>query len=174
MVEAEKKWPASEVEFRKVDALVPYARNARTHSPAQVDQIAASILEWGWTNPVLVDEGGMLIAGHGRILAATKLGIEDVPCMVARGWSESQKRAYVVADNRLALNSSWDEEMLRVEFGELADLGELNLELTGFTASEIDFFTTEPDFSSDSETNDRLDKKKTITCPECAHEWEPE
>lgn len=98
-------WPASKVELRKVSELVPYARNSRTHSDEQVSQLAASIREWGWTVPILVDEEGGLIAGHGRIMAAKKLGIAEVPAMVAQGWSEAQKRAYVLADNKLAENA---------------------------------------------------------------------
>jgi P27 family predicted phage terminase small subunit len=93
-----QEWPADKVERWQLDRLVPYARNARTHSDAQVAQIAASVREWGWTVPVLVDESGMLIAGHGRVLAARKLGLSEIPVMVARGWSEAQKRAYVIAD----------------------------------------------------------------------------
>lgn len=129
-------WPADKVGRRPVADLVPYARNARTHSPAQVDKIAASIREWGWTNPVLVDEQGGIIAGHGRVLAARKLGIEEVPVMVAGGWTEAQRRAYVLADNRLALDAGWDEEMLRTE---LADLGEMgfDLPLIGFSDAEL-------------------------------------
>jgi len=105
-------WPADKVERRAVASLVPYARNARTHSPAQVEQISASVKEWGWTVPVLVDEAGGLIAGHGRVLAAKKLGLADIPVMVARGWSDAQKRAYVLADNRLAENAGWDDALL--------------------------------------------------------------
>jgi DNA modification methylase len=129
-------WPADSVERRKVADLVPYARNARTHSEEQVGQIAASIREWGWTVPVLVDEQGGIIAGHGRIMAAQKLGLADVPCMVATGWTEAQKRAYVIADNKLALNAGWDFELLKVEFGELQGL-DFDLGLTGFGEDEI-------------------------------------
>jgi ParB-like chromosome segregation protein Spo0J len=86
------KWPADKVERWPVERLIPYARNARTHSPAQVDQIAASIREWGWTNPVLVGEDDMIIAGHGRVLAARKLRISEVPVMVAAGWTERKRR----------------------------------------------------------------------------------
>ena len=82
------EWPASSISQRKVDRLVPYAQNARTHSPEHVEQIVESIQEWGWTNPVLIDEGGMIIAGHGRILAAQAMGIETVPVIVARGWTQ--------------------------------------------------------------------------------------
>lgn len=125
------KWPADAIERRKVSQLIPYARNARTHSDAQVAQIAASIREWGWTNPVLIDAEGGLIAGHGRVLAARKLGIEDIPCMIATGWSDAQKRAYILADNQLALNAGWDTEMLKVEIGELGIEG-FDLGLIGF------------------------------------------
>jgi DNA modification methylase len=125
------KWPADNIERRKLSELIPYARNARTHSDAQVAQIAASIREWGWTNPVLIDAEGGLIAGHGRVLAARKLGIEDVPCMVATGWSDAQKKAYILADNQLALNAGWDIELLKVEIGELGAEG-FDLGLIGF------------------------------------------
>lgn len=125
-------WPADKVERRKVSELVPYARNARTHSDAQVRQIAASIEEWGWTNPILVDESGGLIAGHGRLMAADKLGLKDVPVMVATGWTEAQKKAYILADNQLALNAGWDTEMLSVELKDLE--GEFDLDLIGFNS----------------------------------------
>ena len=125
------KWPADAIERRKVSALIPYARNARTHSDAQVAQIAASIREWGWTNPVLIDAEGGLIAGHGRVLAARKLGLDDIPCMIATGWTDAQKRAYILADNQLALNAGWDIELLKVEIGELGIEG-FDLGLIGF------------------------------------------
>lgn len=121
-------WPADKVERRDVSALAPYARNSRTHSAEQIDQIAASIREWGWTVPVLVDPDGEIIAGHGRILAAQKLGIKDVPCMVAEGWTDAQKRAYVIADNKLAENAGWDETVLGLE---LSALQELDFDLSG-------------------------------------------
>ncbi|MFN4287731.1 MAG: site-specific DNA-methyltransferase [Brevundimonas sp.] len=129
-------WPADKVERRSVSALVPYARNARTHSEEQVAQIAASIREWGWTVPVLVDEDGGLIAGHGRVLAARKLGLTEIPVMVAAGWTEAQKRAYVLADNKLALNAGWDAELLRVELTDLQAF-DFDLGLTGFSDDEL-------------------------------------
>jgi ParB-like chromosome segregation protein Spo0J len=113
------QWPADHVERRSVALLIPYARNARTHSDAQVAQIAASIREWGWTVPVLIDEAGGRIAGHGRILAARTLGLDYVPVIVAAGWSEAKRRAYALADNKLALNSGWDEAMLAFELNDL-------------------------------------------------------
>ena len=131
-----KHWPADKVERRKVADLTPYARNSRTHSDEQVAQIAASIKEWGWTVPVLIEPDGGIIAGHGRVMAAQRLGITDVPCMIADGWSEGQKRAYIIADNKLALNAGWDDEMLRVEFAELGDMG-FDLGLTGFGEMEL-------------------------------------
>jgi DNA modification methylase len=124
-------WPADQVERRPVAALIPYARNARTHSDEQVAQIAASIREWGWTTPILVGEDGTIIAGHGRVLAAQKLGIAEVPVMVARGWSEAQKRAYIIADNQLALNAGWNFELLKLELVDLEDAG-FDLDLIGF------------------------------------------
>jgi DNA modification methylase len=126
-----KEWPADKVERRLVADLIPYARNARTHSDAQIAQIAASVNEWGWTTPVLVDEAGSIIAGHGRVMAARKLGLADVPVMVASGWSEAQKKAYVLADNQLALNAGWDIDLLKVEVGDL-DAEGFNLDLIGF------------------------------------------
>ena len=124
------------LETIQIGALIPYARNSRTHSDAQVAQIAASIKEFGFTNPVLIDGGGGIIAGHGRVLAARKLGLTDVPCIRLDHLTDAQKRAYVIADNRLALNSGWDTEMLKVEFADLQELG-FDLELTGFDLDEI-------------------------------------
>ena len=119
-----------------VESLVPYARNARTHSEAQVAQIAASIEEFGWTNPVLVDGDGGIIAGHGRVLAALTLGISKAPCIEIRHLSEAQRRAYVLADNKLALNAGWDEHLLTAEFLDLEAL-DFDLALTGFDPDEI-------------------------------------
>ena len=128
--------PADKVERWDISRLTPYARNSRTHSDEQISQLAASIKEWGWTTPVLVDEDGSIIAGHGRTLAAQRLKMTEVPVMVAKGWSEAKKRAYVIADNKLAMNAGWDNEMLALELGEIGDLG-FDLDLTGFTADEI-------------------------------------
>lgn len=136
-------WPADQVARRAVDSLIPAARNARTHSDAQVAQIAASIREWGWTMPVLVDEAGTIIAGHGRVLAARQLGLQTVPVMVASGWSEAQRRAYALADNQLALQAGWDEDLLRIELGDL-QLGGFDLELTGFGGDDLAALLAEP------------------------------
>lgn len=119
-----------------LDTLIPYARNARTHSDEQVAQIAASIREFGFTNPVLVDGEGGIIAGHGRVLAARRLGLTEVPVIRLDYMSEAQKRAYIIADNKLALNAGWDDELLALELGELNDLG-LDLAITGFAEDEL-------------------------------------
>lgn len=140
---SEKKWPSDKVEKVHIDKLIPYARNARTHSDEQVAQIAASINEWGWTTPVLVDEAGEIIAGHGRVMAARKLGIEQIPTMTATGWTDAQKKAYVLADNQLPQNAGWDMDLLKVE---MQDLGEMDfdLNLIGFDGDMIADLLTEP------------------------------
>ena len=125
------------IEQVKLDALIPYARNSRTHSENQVAQIAASIKEFGFTNPVLIDETGSIIAGHGRVMAARKLAITDVPSIRLTHLTEAQKKAYVIADNKLALNAGWDDEMLAVELTDLKDMG-FDLDLTGFSTDEIE------------------------------------
>lgn len=125
------------LEYVPVDGLIPYARNSRTHSETQVLQIAASIREFGFTNPVLIDGEGGIIAGHGRVMAARKLGLETVPALRIEYMTEAQKRAYVIADNKLALNAGWDEEMLALELGELME-GGYDVSLTGFEKDEID------------------------------------
>lgn len=120
----------------KIDQLVPYARNARTHSSDQVNQIAASIKEFGFTNPVIIDEAFGVIAGHGRILGAKKLGLKDIPCIQVTGWTDAQKKAYVIAYNKLALNAGWDETILGLEMAELVEMG-FDLQLTGFNPLEL-------------------------------------
>ena len=134
---AAPSWPADKVERRPIEGLVPYARNSRVHSDKQVDQIAASINEWGWTMPVLIDPEGGIIAGHGRVMAAQKLGLSEVPCMIAEGWSEAQRRAYVIADNQLTLNADWDEEILTMELEEIGEL-DFDIDLIGFDGREMD------------------------------------
>ena len=132
-----------EIEMRSTKELIPYARNTRTHSEEQVGQIAASIKEFGFTNPILVDQDNMIIAGHGRVMAANKLDLKEVPTIRLDYLTEAQKRAYVIADNRLALNADWDYEMLKVELKELDDL-EFDVNLLGFEDKEIDDLLAEP------------------------------
>lgn len=146
-----------------IDALVPYARNARVHSDEQVAQIAASIREFGFTNPVLVDAEGGIIAGHGRVLAARRLGMREVPAIRVDYMSEAQKRAYIIADNKLALNAGWDDELLALELGELGDLG-LDLALTGFSEDEL----AELHIGIEDEVEGLTDEDESPGIEECA------
>ena len=136
-----------------VEKLIPFARNARTHSDEQVAQIAASIAEFGWTNPILAGADGIVIAGHARLLAARKLGMTEVPVIVLDHLTDSQRRALVLADNRLALNAGWDEEMLRVEIAALDEDG-FNLEVVGFTDEEIEGLLRDPEEVHAGNTDD--------------------
>jgi DNA modification methylase len=129
--------PADKIEHWAIDKLIPYARNSRTHSDHQIDQLSASLREWGWTTPVLIDPSGNIIAGHGRILAAKKLNIQTIPVVIADGWSDAKKRAYIIADNKLALNAGWDNALLALEFNDLKELG-FDLDLTGFREDELE------------------------------------
>ena len=129
------------LEHLQLDALIPFAKNSRTHSADQVAQIAASIKEFGFTNPVLIDADGGIIAGHGRVMAARKLKLKEVPCIRLGHLTDAQKRAYVIADNKLALNAGWDDEMLKLELGDLKELN-FDLSLTGFSTDEINALLT--------------------------------
>ncbi len=168
-------WPADQVSRRPLAELIPYARNARTHSPAQVAKIAASIREFGWTMPALVAEDGTLIAGHGRLLAAQQLGLVDIPVMVASGWSEAQRRAYVIADNKLSLDAGWDIPMLNLELEDLKFDG-FDLNLTGFDADEIlgMLATATDEEIKDSSTQeiDPDDYQMELRCPKCGFEFD--
>ena len=125
-----------EIKQVKVEALIPYAKNSRTHDDAQVAQIAASIKEFGWTNPILVDGEQGIIAGHGRLMAARKLGMTEVPVIELKDLTSTQKKAYIIADNRLALNAGWNNDMLTIELNELLE-DKFSLELLGFNADEL-------------------------------------
>lgn len=126
-----------EIIYKKIEELKPYENNSRTHDESQIKQICESIKEYGWTNPVLIDEKGMIIAGHGRVEAGKKLDIKEVPCIVLSGLTEAQKKAYVIADNKMALNAGWNEELLKTELENLKEL-DFDLELTGFSKKELD------------------------------------
>ena len=128
----------------KVEDLIPYANNSRTHSDEQVLQIASSIKEFGFLNPIIVDGENGIIAGHGRVMAAKKLGIDELPCIDASHLTEAQKKAYVIADNKIALNSEWDNEILRIELNILDEL-DFDLELTGFSTDELDALSFDDD-----------------------------
>lgn len=126
-----------EITYKNIEDLIPYARNSRTHSDEQIAQIAASIKEFGWRNPVLIDGDNGIIAGHGRVLAARKLGIEEIPTIDGSDMSEVQKRLYVIADNKLALNADWDEDILTLELEDLQSLG-ADLDILGFDDEELE------------------------------------
>lgn len=130
-------WPADRIEYCQTTELTPFARNSRTHSDEQIAKIASSIREWGFTTPILRDEDGTVLAGHGRLLAAQRLKLAEVPVITARGWSEAKKRAYVIADNQLAISGAgWDYEMLSAELEDLQGY-DFDLNLTGFTEGEL-------------------------------------
>jgi ParB-like chromosome segregation protein Spo0J len=150
-----------------VSELIPYARNSRTHSKAQVSQIAASIKEFGFTNPILIDEENMIIAGHGRVLAAEKLGLEHVPTIKLPHLNEIQKRAYILADNKLALNADWDEDLLKNELADLS-IAEYDISVIGFSDKELKAFNIETDLENNLIEESVEEKKKefliVVTC----------
>lgn len=125
-----------------IDTLIPYARNSRTHSDEQVLQIAASIKEFGFLNPIIIDADNGIVAGHGRVMAAKKVGLRELPCVEASHLTDAQRRAYIIADNKLAMNAGWDDELLRLEFDDLK-LDGFDVELTGFSLDEIDAMVPE-------------------------------
>ena len=142
-----------QVQQWSVEKLLPYARNARTHTDEQVAQVAASIIEFGWTNPILIGPDGVIIAGHARLAAARKLKMTEVPVIVLDHLTPTQRRALVLADNRLALSAGWDEEMLRVELESLQEEG-FDLDIVGFTEDEIEELLREPDEAREGLTDD--------------------
>lgn len=157
-----------------VASLVPYARNSRTHSPQQVDKIAASIREFGFLNPIIVDGENGIIAGHGRVMAAQKLGLADLPVIEASHLTEAQRRAYVIADNRLALDAGWDNDLLKVELQDLDSQG-FDLTLTGFEVGELTSLFDEPNFEPGTEDDQgKLDQlaPKMIQCPHCGQDFD--
>lgn len=164
---------ADKVERWDITDLLPYALNAKRHPPEQIAKLAELITEFGFTVPVLIDENGEILAGHGRVLAAEQLGMTEVPVIVARGWTEAQKRAYRLADNQVALGGDWDEEILKAELAELrvlAEGGELDLGLTAFDPKEIDKMFAVVDapaeFKEFAETIETDHK-----CPKCGYAW---
>ena len=163
------------IEQVAVQSLIPYARNSRTHSDEQVAQIAASIKEFGWTNPILIDGESGIIAGHGRLLAARKLGMKEVPVIQLSGMTDTQKKAYIIADNKLALNAGWDDELLKLELDELHDEG-FDMGLIGFNADDLSKLMgfdeeIEAPESSAKEINPD-DYKMGCTCPKCGFEFD--
>jgi ParB-like chromosome segregation protein Spo0J len=130
-----RPWPADRIEYWAIERLIPYANNARLHSEADIDKMCAAIIKWGWTMPVLVDEQGNLLAGHLRVTAAPRAGLSSIPVVVARGWTDEEKRAYRLADNQLAARASWDVELLRSELHELG-FADFDLDSIGFEPSK--------------------------------------
>lgn len=145
-----------EYTVRRTSDLIPYVSNSRTHSQDQISQVAASIKEFGFTNPVLIDDQCGIIAGHGRVMAAKKLGIEEVPCIVLVGLTDAQKKAYVIADNQLALNAGWDLDMLKLEIDSLIEI-DFDVSLLGFD----DDFISELGFERDEEEHHGADNPYT-------------
>ncbi len=130
------EWAVQNTITKNIDDVVPYDSNPREHAPEQIEQVANSIKEFGWTMPILIDENNEIIAGHGRLLAGKSLGIKEVPCIVAKGWSDEKKKAYCIADNKLTENSTWSKDFLKLNFEFLID-NEFDLGLTGFSNEEI-------------------------------------
>lgn len=153
----------SKIQVRKISGLIPYVRNARTHSEAQIAQIAGSILEYGFTNPVLIDEMGEIIAGHGRILAARNIGLDDIPTITIAGLTRNQKRAYALADNRIALNSGWNNDLLKFEIAELKD-DSFDVKKLGF--DEIDLGNLFPDDNIKIDPENRRDEWADANMPD--------
>jgi len=160
-----------QIETLPIDTLIPYARNSRTHSDEQVAQIAASIREFGFTNPVLIDGAGGLIAGHGRVLGARKLGLAEVPCIRLAHLSEAQRRAYVIADNKLALNAGWDDEMLALELRDLQGM-DFDLSLTGFENDDIAALLAGLDATPEGETDaDAVPEPQAVVVTQPGDVW---
>tara|TARA_R110002020_G_scaffold122857_2_gene278771 strand:+ start:256 stop:828 length:573 start_codon:yes stop_codon:yes gene_type:complete len=160
------------IEYRNIDSLIPYINNARIHSDEQVAQIAASIKEFGWTNPVLVDGNNGIIAGHGRVLAARKLEATEIPVIELQGLSEAQRRAYILADNRLAENATWDTDLFPLEVQELAALN-FNLSLVGLSEFEMKYILN-PDAGNAPDEFEDIDPdvdQFNHECPKCHYEW---
>ena len=163
-----------EISYIATTDLIPYANNPRTHSDQQVSQVASSIKEFGFNNPILIDEHNGIIAGHGRLAAAQKLDLKLVPTITLAGLSEAQRKAYVIADNKLTENGGWDYDLLAVEIERLTEL-EIDVDLTGFDAEELQVITQNVDFEPASENEqgklDELDPK-WINCPHCGEEFD--
>ena len=163
--------PDLAVEYLPLTALAPYARNARTHSPAQVAQLVASIREFGWTNPVLIDEAGGIIAGHGRVMAAQQMGMDQVPCIRLAHLTDTQRRAYVLADNRLALNAGWDDALLAQELAQLRD-DAFDIGLTGFDSEEIDALLAELDATPEGDADaDAVPEPQAVVVTQPGDVW---
>ncbi|MEX3004212.1 ParB/Srx family N-terminal domain-containing protein [Serratia fonticola] len=161
-----KKQEKLAIVYKSLNSMMIYAKNARTHSTEQVEKIIGSIKKYGWTNPILLDESGQVIAGHGRLLAAEKIGFDPVPTITLFGLTDAEKKAYRLADNKLPLDAGWDNDLLTMELGDLLAEG-FDLTLTGFSAEEIDNMLN-VDFSPGDEGDQgKLDQLEEKLCPHC-------
>ena len=166
-MKAEKsKGKNRQVKLVSIDSLKGYGKNARTHSEAQIAQIMASLREFGWTNPVLISPKMGVIAGHARLEAARRLGMKEVPCIILDGLTDAQRRAYVIADNKLALNAGWNEDLLREELLELKSM-EFDMDLLGFDPEEMADITLGREINQPEYDESAADDVEMITCPEC-------
>jgi ParB-like chromosome segregation protein Spo0J len=161
---------ASKIVLKPLKSLVPFARNPRMHSDEQVAQIAASIKEFGFTNPILLDGDNGIVAGHGRLAAAKLLGLEKVPCIDLSHLSDEQKRAYIIADNKLALNAGWNEDLLRLELTDLKEMG-ANLQLIGFDTMELADIMLGKDVEFKEYDESAADDVQMVTCPKCGNSF---
>lgn len=161
------------VTYKKTEDLIPYANNSRTHSDTQVAQIAASIREFGFRNPVLIDGENGIIAGHGRVLAARKLGLTEIPTIDGSDLTETQKKAYVIADNKIALNAGWDEELLMLEIEDLRSLG-ADINILAFDPSEIQQNKVDYSVLDDENLDDKLDDMSKGVRKAIQIEFEPD
>lgn len=160
------------IESLPLEKLTGYARNSRTHSDEQVAQIAASIKEFGFTNPILIDNDNTIIAGHGRYSAAHRLGLKEVPCIRLSHLDKAQVKALVIADNQLATKAGWNYEMLAVEIDELND-AKYDISLIGFTPEELENLIGSPTIPPVFDENPSENDKKPVICPKCNHEFIP-
>ena len=157
------------IEQRTLSELIPYASNARTHSEAQVAQIAASIKEFGFNDPVAVDESGIIIEGHGRVLAAHKLGMQHAPTITLHGLTEEQKKAYRLAHNQLPLNAEWDTEVLAFELDNLRDMN-VDLGVIGFDRKELNDLIGTPDIANTEEQMGGMEFRVIVDCTSEEHQ----
>jgi len=160
-----------QIVFRETKELIPYISNAKTHTDRQVQQIAASIKEFGFMNPILIDEGNLILAGHGRLQASQLLKIKEVPCIEAKHLDGAQKKAYIIADNQLTLNTGFDRNLLKIDLDELQELGGVDLDALGFDEKELESLLKPPVLADDiPEDIDDKKEKDSKTCPHCGKE----
>lgn len=162
---------AKKITQTPIKSLKKYAKNARTHSDEQILQIASSIAEFGFANPILTDENGRILAGHGRYMAAKQLGLKTVPTVVLEGLSQAQKKAFVIADNKIAENAGWDRELLISEIADLEDVN-FNLDLLGFDEDEIKAILEEAEKEDDETEPETRSQVKLFECPHCHKKFE--